>query len=368
MPETAEVQFQRILHVFALAAREGGAALADLARAVETDEAGVLADLQEVTSRADYFPGGYDDHLGVIVEHDRVQVWWNGDDVRPPRLSPAETLALGLGLRVLASEADGERRASILALARELEALLAAPDPAELQNPARQERRRLALAGAVLEAWGHGDPYGQDPGVDVVERDVREAEACFTAEVGGHAIATGEDETLALLADAARDRERCRIRYARPGDAAPSERGVAPYRLVYAEGRWYLLAHDDASGEVRIFRVDRVASAARTADRFEVPEGFDPAEFIRGDRVFRADEEVRARVRYSPHIASWILERRPAGAERAPDGSVVITHDVADARWLVQHVLQYGPDAEVLDPPELRRAVAALLGRLAARG
>jgi predicted DNA-binding transcriptional regulator YafY len=41
-----------------------------------------------------------------------------------------------------------------------------------------------------------------------------------------------------------------------------------------------------------------------------------------------------------------------------PDGSVVLHHDVADPRWVVRHVLQYGGEAELVEPGELRERVA----------
>jgi predicted DNA-binding transcriptional regulator YafY len=34
---------------------------------------------------------------------------------------------------------------------------------------------------------------------------------------------------------------------------------------------------------------------------------------------------------------------------------------VADVRWALRHVLQYGPEAEVLEPPELREEIIARL-------
>jgi len=37
---------------------------------------------------------------------------------------------------------------------------------------------------------------------------------------------------------------------------------------------------------------------------------------------------------------------------------------VADEPWLVRHVLQYGTDAEVLDPPVMREAVMRALREL----
>jgi predicted DNA-binding transcriptional regulator YafY len=66
-------------------------------------------------------------------------------------------------------------------------------------------------------------------------------------------------------------------------------------------------------------------------------------------------------VRYSPRIARWISEREGRALE--PDGSLIMEHPLADLDWAVRHVLQYGPDAEVLGPPEVRRAIVERLER-----
>ena len=92
-----------------------------------------------------------------------------------------------------------------------------------------------------------------------------------------------------------------------------------------------------------------------------VPDGFDPTEYMTGGRVYRADGDVDVPVvvRYSATIGRWILERGD-GIER-PDGSVIVEHRASDPRWAIRHVLQYGADAEILEPPSLR----ALTGRTA---
>jgi predicted DNA-binding transcriptional regulator YafY len=74
---------------------------------------------------------------------------------------------------------------------------------------------------------------------------------------------------------------------------------------------------------------------------------------------------MEVRVRYGPRIAGWIREREPE-AESLSDGGVIVSHTVADPRWIVAHVLQYGPDAEVLEPPEVREMVAASAERMLA--
>jgi predicted DNA-binding transcriptional regulator YafY len=69
------------------------------------------------------------------------------------------------------------------------------------------------------------------------------------------------------------------------------------------------------------------------------------------------------RVRYSPRVARWIAEREGVAVEA--DGSLTLDHPLADVQWGVRHVLQYGPDAEVLEPPEVREEIVARLARLA---
>jgi predicted DNA-binding transcriptional regulator YafY len=45
-----------------------------------------------------------------------------------------------------------------------------------------------------------------------------------------------------------------------------------------------------------------------------------------------------------------------------------LEHPVLDVAWGVRHVLQYGPDAEVLSPPHVRAAVIERLGALRSPG
>ena len=73
---------------------------------------------------------------------------------------------------------------------------------------------------------------------------------------------------------------------------------------------------------------------------------------VREGRAFQADQAGMLRVRYSSRIARWIAERE--GKPLGEDGSLVVEHPLADSEWAVRHVLQYGPDAEVLEPDEIR--------------
>jgi predicted DNA-binding transcriptional regulator YafY len=88
-------------------------------------------------------------------------------------------------------------------------------------------------------------------------------------------------------------------------------------------------------------------SARLQRGHFEQREGFDPHEF-RDART--------ARIWYSKTIARWELEK---GARRLADGAAVAEKPVGSPEWLVGEILSYRGEAVVLEPPELRREVAA---------
>jgi proteasome accessory factor C len=307
-------RLERILYIIPRAAREQGASLAELARALEVDEATIMRDLEEATSRVYYHPAGNVDPFEIFLDGERVRVHAPTDFKRPVRLNAREGLALELGLRVLAADLGGERRAHALALAERLSAQLAAPE--------------LTLQPAL-------------------GRESASVDAAIDVDIG-------MDEVRGVLADAITRQRLAVLTYLKPG-SAPAERKVAPRRLLYANGQWYVAARDMASGEDRNFRLDRVLHAEVLGEA--APALSDaPADFS-----FHTDgAELEARVRYSPRVARWIAEE--SGANCEPDGSLVLTHQVADAQWLVRHVMQYGGEA-VVETPELRPLVAEAAAR-----
>ena len=308
---------QRILQILPLAARRGGAALDELAAALEVPVERIVEDLAEVTAREYYRLPPLD--IDILIEGDRVEVWTTGEFRRPVRLSPLEALTVALGLRILAEEAGGEREER----RRELRALAHRLDHAIASAPSEPLAASYALDG--------GDASGQG--------------------------------LLALLKEAAAARRPCRLLYLKPGGEGPEVRLVHPYTLIFGSGNWYVVGRSEEAAEVRVFRIDRIAEARVLAGRFEIPDDFDPEAYVTGGAVYRADEEVEVSVRYSPKVARFVLERiagRGAGdgadrsaPETRPDGSIVVRHRVADPLWVVRHVLSFGAEARILDPPEI---------------
>lgn len=384
MPErdTAQAQLERILHLLPMAGRPGGAGLAEIARALQVPVDRVLSDISQLTARCFYHPAGSVEEFQILVERERVRLEATSEFLRPVRLTPGEALALGLGLRALAAEAAEERRTALLALADRLETDLVVPPPQmrpRERPPAPGEVAREEVAADLWEVQEAGAPQGPGPHVEEPLFSLVAGPAPPSVRATHYAgppvpeppaeppplpyhLAMGDDDLRWVLADGARERRRCRILYLKPGAGAPTERVIAPYTLLYGHGLWYVVGEDDRSGAPRTFRLDRVLAAALTEDGFEIPADFRPTDYLaaaRGD----LQTGVTAVVRYSPRIAGWIGER--FGVEPAASGSVEVRHTVADPRWLVRHVLQYGAEAEVLEPAELRDQVRRSARQLA---
>ena len=155
------------------------------------------------------------------------------------------------------------------------------------------------------------------------------------------------------------------MRRSRKADAsAPSNRIICPYGIVFVSGNWYAVAHCESSEGIRIFRLDRVEQVESLDARFESPRGFSLDAVIADGRALQTSSAAALTVRYSPRIARWIAERE--GKPLAEDGSLTLDHPLADTEWAVRHVLQYGPDATVLEPAEVREAVVQRLSEMAA--
>jgi len=311
MPELvgAAAQLERIFYILPKAAQEGGATLEELSESLGVEANVVLKDLTQITARAYYQPAGSDDLL-LEIEGDRVSLWTPAAFDRPVRLSMSEAVCLGLALRGRLAGRWGNR-------------LDAEMEPATLRFLQCLETTLSTVPTEEVLARIEAADLRPDP--------------------------TGIREILSLALEG---REECRIQYLKLGDEAPEDRTVRPYAMVHAEGCWYLLAYCLLSEEVRTFRLDRVLDAQPTGERFPAPENFDPESHIQGGRVFRADQKMDVRVRYSPAVARWIAEKEVG--EASDDGALTVTYQVADPHWIVRHVLQYGAEAEVLEPEEVR--------------
>ena len=194
---------------------------------------------------------------------------------------------------------------------------------------------------------------------------------------GGGQTPDVDPAVLVALADTVRAGEVLRFDYApaygsaRDTDTAADPlppRRVEPHHVVSRHGRWYLLAWDLDRNDWRTYRVDRITPRTPTGPRFtprEIPGG-DVADFVaalfkgsrgsdtwpcRGIVILHAPASSVA-----PYIGDGTLEA--LGPDRCQ-----LTAGSWSWTGLAASIARHDVDIEVLNPPPLREAFAALARR-----
>jgi predicted DNA-binding transcriptional regulator YafY len=311
MTDTAAAQLRRILHLIPQLGDGEPHPIAEIVQRAGVDREVLLRDIRTISERFDA-PGGFVEGLTIFLESDTVEVTTN-HFLRPMRLTRPELLALELGLAMLRGERPVEEHRAI--------------------DRARERLQRVIM------------------GTPDLENDYR------FASLGP----VGDPEHLRRLREASRSHRRVRLTYRKARAEAPSSRVLSPYDIVFTSGMWYVVANGGEEG-LRFFRLDRVEDVEMLDERYERPKAFSLESVMRDGRAFQAPEAGTLRVRYSPQVARWIAEREGKAVEA--DGSLTLDHPLADTDWAVRHVLQYGPDAEVLEPAAVREEIVRRLSAL----
>lgn len=179
-----------------------------------------------------------------------------------------------------------------------------------------------------------------------------------------------QPEYLTAVADAVWNGRPVRMRY-RSGKAE-TERRIDPLGIVLKGGAWYLVGRRD--GQMRTYRVSRILDLAVLEGTVERPPGFDLAGYwTESTRRLAAElQGPRATVRLSPEgarllpiVGSRYVRAATQIAEAADaDGWRIARMPLGSLQEAVVELLRLGPEAEVLDPPELRARVAEAIARM----
>jgi proteasome accessory factor C len=228
---------------------------------------------------------------------------------------------------------------------------------ADLPALERPVRLTAVEARALLSALG---TLGVDPGSTLIGKLSRYAATGVDLEQVATTVRTafaqgGHARVIAALDMAAENHVTVRIEYASWGSGEVSERTVRPYALYRWRDSWYLLAFCERTQEERTFRVDRITSATMTRQPFERPASLAAV----ANPLPDLDELPRATVRFAS-AAPDLTDREWPGAtfDHAVDGSVTASIPYAGTSWISRRIAARIGAAEVLEPAEVREAVA----------
>jgi proteasome accessory factor C len=152
------------------------------------------------------------------------------------------------------------------------------------------------------------------------------------------------------------------IEYTSIGSGRTTTRRIEPWTVFSTMGNWYVTAWCRLAAGQRVFRVDRIRSAAPTDQRFEAPDEPPPPEVHYTPSV----DDVSAVIRLAP-AARWVADYYPVDViTDSPDGLEVV-FSASEPTVAARLLLRLGQEAELVDGPEVGRARDALRSRILAR-
>ena len=233
------------------------------------------------------------------------------------RLTYHESVALVLAGLLLARTFD-ERNPHVISALRSLAVTLPEPFRAQLERAAfrtqsqHANHRHTAVLEAIAEGWGTG--------------------------------------------------RKIQMTYRSPKDDTLHERIIAPYILEPTAAGVYVIGYDEASGEIRTFKLERVQMARVLPDRYTIPADFDPIAYLENSwQIMTGDQPVEVILRFIPEAAVYVRERIWHGSQTIDshsDGGLTLHLFIAEPREMLPWIRSWGSQVEVIAPEWLRERVA----------
>ncbi len=136
-----------------------------------------------------------------------------------------------------------------------------------------------------------------------------------------------------------------------------ARRKVAPYKIWFFDGTFYLIGHCGLRQDIRIFAMDRIQNFEPTDEAFEIPSDFNIDDFMKSSFGVFQGPPVKVRVWFAADIADYIREKiwhETQNIEMQSDGSIIFEAEVAGTEEIKYWVLKWGAKARVLAPGSLR--------------
>lgn len=139
-------------------------------------------------------------------------------------------------------------------------------------------------------------------------------------------------------------------------------RKIDPYSLRFRDGSLYVIGYCHLRCAMRIFVVDRMRMVRLTQEKFTIPSDFSVEDYLKDSfGVMRGGKLRQIRIRISdPSWARYISEKTWHESQEKidlPSGGIELCFKVAGLEEIKRWVLSWGPQAEVLEPIELKTAV-----------
>lgn len=286
---TASERARRMLAIIPWIVEQGEPKIAEVCRRFAISEKELRADFDALQYVGTY-PRTWDVLNEVIFNRDRVKVIPGPYFRRPLKLTPAQTI-------------------SVLAAAKAAARLPGADADGPLQ------RALTKLESTVVGGSG----------------------GAVEVELGA-----ANSDVLDALQTGLSESRRVEIDYYSAHRDSRSTRQIDPYRLAHHEGVWSVTAWCHTAGDLRRFRVDRIAAASVLDDHFEAPASIDEP-----DSYEPAAGAPRVTLRLDPS-AAWVGETFPSDSVTVDaDGTSLVRLAVESEVWFARLMMGLGRNATI---------------------
>ncbi len=255
---------------------------------------------------------------------------WQETRLRPFDLSPEEALTLYLGARLLVKQQDRRN------------------EPAETAL--------LKLAQALRDDAGVGHEIEQ-VAEELMRRPVREGyQPIFRDVIRAYIY-----------------RRKIRLRYKPLNWDKPFETLFSTYLIEPSliGSAIYIIGHSSAPDALRAYKLGRIQSVELTHEGYSIPPDFPGLAILRNAwNIMTGEETVQVVLRFSPRVRERVLETiwhpsEQKGDDPEKEGWLRWTAEIANLQDILPWIRSWGADCEVVQPPELRKALRRETRRLA---
>jgi predicted DNA-binding transcriptional regulator YafY len=165
-------------------------------------------------------------------------------------------------------------------------------------------------------------------------------------------------DIIEKVSQAAVNKKRIEIAYYAMSRKSQTLRKIAPYKIWFFDGTFYLIANCGLRQDIRIFALDRIKALKITDEDFATPEDFNIDEFMKSSFGVFHGKPVHVRIWFAEDIAEYIQEKIWHDSQRIEsqnDGSIIFEAEVAGTEEIKFWVLKWGAKARVLAPESLRQ-------------
>ena len=164
-----------------------------------------------------------------------------------------------------------------------------------------------------------------------------------------------------MISSAVLGRKRLSIKYYDRTNDIETIREVSPQRLIHYRENWYMDAWCHLRDGLRTFAIESVREAETLATKAKnISDDKLNEELGSGYGIFTGSTTSKAQLRFNPKTARWVDSEQwhPVQVSHYDDdGYYHLTFPYSDDRELIQDILKFGANVEVIKPPELKERV-----------